>query len=64
MNIGVASDHAGYEIKEYVKTWLEEHEYSVKDFGTYNTESCDYPDFGHPLAESVETGESEMGVAV
>ena len=64
MNIGVASDHAGYEIKEYVKTWLEEHDYSVKDFGTYSTDSCDYPDFGHPLAESVETGESEMGVAV
>ena len=64
MNIGVASDHAGYEIKEYVKTWLEEHKYSVKDFGTYSTDSCDYPDFGHPLAESVETGESEMGVAV
>lgn len=62
--IGVASDHAGFEIKEYAKTWLEEQGYSVKDFGTYTTASCDYPDFGHPLAESVEAGECTMGVAV
>lgn len=62
--IGVASDHAGFEIKEYAKTWLEEHGYTVKDFGTYTSSSCDYPDFGHPLAESVEAGESTMGVAV
>ena len=62
--IGVASDHAGFEIKEYVKSWLVHHGYTVKDFGTYSTDSCDYPDYGHPLAESVEANECPMGVAV
>ena len=43
--IGLACDHAGYELKEYVKTWLEAKGWEYKDFGTYSTESCDYPDF-------------------
>ena len=52
--IGLASDHAGFELKEYVKTWLEAKGYAYKDFGTYSTDSCDYPDFAHQLAEAVE----------
>lgn len=62
--VGLASDHAGYELKEYVKTWLDAHGYAYKDFGTHSTESCDYADFAHPLALAVEGGECYPGVAV
>ena len=55
--IGLASDHAGFELKEFVKQWLEQKGWEYKDFGTYSTASCDYPDFAHPLAEAVEAGE-------
>lgn len=62
--IGLASDHAGFELKEYVKTWLEAKGYAYKDFGTYSTDSCDYPDFAHPLAEAVEVGDCYPGIAI
>lgn len=62
--VGLASDHAGYELKEYVKTWLDAHGYAYKDFGTHSTESCDYADFAHPLALAVESDECYPGVAV
>ena len=62
--IGLASDHAGFELKEYIKTWLEAKGYSFKDFGTYSADSCDYADYAHPLAEAVEAGECYPGIAV
>lgn len=62
--IGLASDHAGYELKEYIKTWLEAKGYSFKDFGTHSAASCDYADFAHPLALAVESGECYPGIAV
>ena len=62
--IGLACDHAGYELKEYVKTWLEAKGWEYKDFGTYSTESCDYPDFAHQLAVAVEAGECYPGIAI
>ena len=62
--IGIASDHAGYELKQYVRTWLEAKGWESKDFGTYSTESCDYPDFAHPLANAVEAGECYPGIAI
>ncbi|EJX07799.1 sugar-phosphate isomerase, RpiB/LacA/LacB family [gut metagenome] len=62
--IGLASDHAGYELKEFVKTWLEAKGYAYKDFGTHSTDSCDYPDFAHPLALAVEAGECYPGIAI
>ena len=62
--IGLASDHAGYELKEYIKTWLEAKGYTFKDFGTYSEASCDYADFAHPLALAVESGECYPGIAV
>ena len=55
--IGMAADHAGYELKEALKPLLNELGYEVKDFGTHSTESMDYPDVAHPLAEAVEKGE-------
>ena len=62
--VGLASDHAGFELKQYVKQWLEAKGLEYKDFGTYSTESCDYPDFAHPLAEAVEAGECYPGIAI
>ena len=62
--IGLASDHAGFELKEFVKQWLEQKGWEYKDVGTYSTASCDYPDFAHPLAEAVEAGECYPGIAI
>ena len=62
--IGICSDHAGYLLKEYVKRWLTSKGWEFKDFGTYSEESCDYPDFAHPLALAVESGECYPSIAV
>ena len=62
--IGLASDHAGFELKQYVKQWLEAKGWEYKDFGTYTAESCDYADFAHPLALAVEAGECYPGIAI
>ena len=62
--IGLASDHAGFPLKEHIKTYLDEHGLAYKDFGTHSTESCDYPDYAHPLARAVQNGEVSRGIAV
>ena len=62
--VGVACDHAGYALKKYVLLYLEEHGYAYKDYGTYSDLSCDYPDFGHALAEGIESGEVYPGIAI
>jgi ribose 5-phosphate isomerase B len=62
--IAIGADHAGFEHKELLKKWLERNGYPVKDFGTHNTESADYPDFAHPVASSVEKSEFDLGVLV
>lgn len=62
--IGLASDHAGYELKEYVKTYLQKKGIAFKDFGTNSEASCDYPDYAHPLAEAVEADECYPGIAI
>ena len=62
--IGLASDHAGFELKEFVKSYIEQKGYTYKDFGTCTIENCDYPDFAHPLAEAVETKEVDLGIAL
>lgn len=61
--IGLCSDHAGFELKEYVKQILDAKGLPYKDFGTYSADSCDYPDFAHPLALAVENGEVYPGIA-
>ena len=60
--IGICSDHAGFELKEYVRGWLEAKGWAYKDFGTYSTESCDYPDFAGPAAQAVASGECDRGI--
>lgn len=64
MKIGVASDHAGFELKEKMKQYLSESGHEIKDFGTYSNESCDYADYAHPLAESVEEGKNIFGISI
>lgn len=62
--IAIASDHAGFRIKESVKKYLITSGYEVKDFGSYSEESVDYPDFAHPLAQAVDTGKYDLGITV
>ncbi|MDD6765919.1 MAG: ribose 5-phosphate isomerase B [bacterium] len=62
--IGLCSDHAGFELKEQVKTWLESKGLSYQDFGTHSTDSCDYPDYAHPMAQAVEAGNVYPGIAI
>lgn len=62
--VGVACDHAGFPLKQFVIQYLESKGYQYKDFGTYSDTSCDYPDFAHPLAEAVESSECYPGIAI
>ena len=64
MKIGMASDHAGYEYKTRLVELLKKKGYEVVDFGTDSEVSCDYPDYAHPLAEAVEKGKVDLGVAL
>ena len=61
--IAIACDHAGFEYKEIIKKHLETH-YEVKDFGTFSKDSVDYPDFVHPSANAVESGECDFGILI
>lgn len=60
--IAIGCDHAGFAYKQELVTWLIEKGFQVKDFGTYSTDSVDYPDFAHPTASSVEKGEASFGI--
>lgn len=62
--IGVASDHAGFPLKQFVLQYLEERGMEYKDYGTYSDRSCDYPDFAHPLAEDIESGVVSFGIGI
>lgn len=64
MKVALCCDHAGYELKEIIKGYLESQNIEYKDFGCYSTESVDYPDFAHLGAQSVESGECTCGIAV
>ena len=62
--IGIACDHAGYEMKEFLVGYLDARGYEVIDFGTHSPESVDYADFAHPLAEAIEKGELVRGIGL
>lgn len=62
MRIAIGSDHAGYDYKERIKSFLAAGGHEVKDFGTNSDESVDYPIYIRPVAEAVATGEYERGI--
>ncbi len=64
MKIAIGADHAGFELKEKIKRWLQEQGFSVQDQGTNSRESCDYPDFGRKVGEEVAAGRADRGIMV
>jgi ribose 5-phosphate isomerase B len=64
MRIALASDHAGFALKDELAAWLRDSGHFVIDLGTNSTESVDYPEYGARLARAVASGEAERGVAV
>ena len=60
--IAIGADHGGYELKEEIKKWLDVQNIQYKDFGTYDTNSVDYPDIAEPLAKDVASGKFEKGI--
>ena len=62
LKIAIGSDHAGFNYKQAFLEWLPNA--TIKDFGTHSAESTDYPDFAHPVAEAVESGEFDFGILV
>ncbi|TKG93517.1 ribose 5-phosphate isomerase B [Puteibacter caeruleilacunae] len=62
--IGIACDHAGYQMKKEVVQYLESKGFKISDFGCDSDESCDYPDFAHPMASAVEKGECDLGISI
>ena len=62
--IALASDHAGFKLKEQIKNYLKNKDLEIFDFGTYSEQSVDYPDFIHPLAEAIEKKDYDLGIIV
>jgi ribose 5-phosphate isomerase B len=62
--VAIGSDHAGFEYKEDLISYLEGKGVTYHDFGTYSLDSVDYPDFAHPVANAVEKGEAAFGILV
>ncbi|MCP4522036.1 MAG: ribose 5-phosphate isomerase B [Cytophagales bacterium] len=64
LKIAIGGDHAGFAYKKEVIALLESKGYEVKDFGPYSEDSCDYPDYVHPLAQGVESKEFNFGIII
>ncbi len=62
--IAIGSDHAGYDYKEDLISFLEAKDLAFHDFGTHSKDSVDYPDFAHPVADAVEKGEAAFGILI
>jgi len=62
--IAIGSDHAGFEYKTAVLAFLKDEGYTVEDFGPATADSVDYPDFAHPVANSIENGQNELGILI
>ncbi len=60
----IASDHAGYRLKEVLIAHLKKHDIAVSDLGTDNDESVDYTDYAHPLCDGIANGEAEYGILI
>lgn len=64
MKIAIGADHGAFDRKEMVIKHLEEKGYTVKDFGTYSIDSCDYPEYGKAVANAVANGEYDKGIVM
>ena len=62
--IAIGADHAGFEYKQAISSWLTDLGFQVKDFGTGSMASVDYPDFAHPTAGYVENGDAAFGILI
>lgn len=62
--IGIAADHAGFELKQQIIAYLQQLGWTVEDFGTHSLDSVDYPDFVHPLASSIQEGQLVQGILI
>ena len=62
--IAIGCDHGAFALKEKLKAHLEKRGLEYKDFGTYSTDSCDYPDFGAAAAKAVASGECDRGIVM
>lgn len=62
--IAIGADHAGFELKERLKKWLESNGHAIQDYGTHSGDSVDYPDFAHPVASAVARKEFDLGLLV
>jgi len=62
--VAIGGDHAGFEYKQVIVDLLKQKGFEVKDFGTFSSDSVDYPDFAHPVASAVESGEAAWGILV
>jgi len=60
----LASDHAGYDLKENIKTYLESNNFNIKDLGPFNEDSVDYPDYGNMLGKFILENKNSIGVAI
>ncbi|MFT4737864.1 MAG: ribose 5-phosphate isomerase B [Cyclobacteriaceae bacterium] len=64
MKLALGGDHAGFQYKEKLKSYLESKGHEVIDFGPFSTDSVDYPDFVHPTATAVESKEAQFGILI
>ena len=64
MKIAIGADHAGFVYKSKIVEYLTSKGFEVQDFGTFSTDSVDFPDFAHPTASAVENGEAEFGILI
>ncbi len=64
MRVAISNDHAGYELKDEIVKILQNNNYEVVDFGTCDSKSVDYPDYGLKVAEAVRSGDCEKGIII
>jgi ribose 5-phosphate isomerase B len=62
--VAIGADHAGFEYKEEIISFLESKGLAVKDYGTHSKDSVDYPDYAHPVATAVERGLAAFGILI
>lgn len=64
MNIAIGSDHAGFDLKEKVLSFLKQNNYSIEDVGTYSGESVDYPDYSKKVTKLIQKEQCELGILI